>query len=212
MDIGLVLLAMAIGLAIEAPLGAVNLIVIRATLRSGSSAGLVAATGSILGDAVFAAAIAFGIREISDLVVRYGLLLQIVGGILLLVMGVGTFRKHVADTALDIDYPARSPLWRKAVTAFALTVTNPAAFMGMAALFGGLEGMLHLATSPLRPWLAVIGVMAGALLWWLLVTYLVTHLSKRLTGGMLDRLNHWAGVGIFAFGVMVLANVIFGLA
>ena len=70
-----------------------------------SPAALLAASGSILGDAAFAAAIAFGIREIGDLIVRYGLLLQIAGGVLLLVMGVETFRTHVADKALKLDGP-----------------------------------------------------------------------------------------------------------
>jgi threonine/homoserine/homoserine lactone efflux protein len=208
-DLELILLTMAVGIAIEAPLGAVNLIVIRATLRSGLGGGLAAASGSILGDAIFAAAIAFGIREVGDLVVRYGLILQIAGGLLLLVMGIETFRTHIADRQLKLDSPPRDPLWRKAVSAFVLTVTNPATFMGMVAIFGGMASMIHLASAPLRPWLALIGVMAGALIWWLFVTIMVTSLRKRLTGATLDRLNHWAGVGIFGFGLAVLANVAF---
>ena len=207
MDLGLILLTMAIGIAIEAPLGAVNLIVIRATLRSGRAGGLAAASGSILGDAAFAAAIAFGIQEVGDLIVRYGLLLQIAGGILLLIMGIGTFRTHVADSSLRLEGPARNPLWRKAVSTFILTVTNPATFMGMVAIFGGMASMIHLASSRERPWFALLGVMAGALVWWVFVTALVGHFSQRLTGATLDRLNHWTGVGIIGFGVAVLANV-----
>lgn len=61
-DLDLVLLAMAIGVAIEAPLGAVNLIVIRASLRSGLAGGLAAASGSIIGEAAFAGAVAGGHR------------------------------------------------------------------------------------------------------------------------------------------------------
>src|SRR5438034_782635 len=141
-DLELVLLAMVIGVAIEAPLGAVNLIVIRASLRSGLAGGLAAASGSILGEAAFATAVAFGIQDVGDLLVRYGLLLQIAGGIL--AMGIGTFRTHVADKTLKVEYPARNPLWRKAVSTFVLTITNPATFMGMVAIFGGLAGMFHL--------------------------------------------------------------------
>src|SRR2546430_4243917 len=162
-DVELILLTMAIGIAIEAPLGAVNLIVIRSSLRSGLAGGLTAASGSILGDAAFATAIAFGVETVGDLIVRYGLMLQIAGGILLLVMGIGTFRNHIADKSLKIDNPPRNPLWRRAASTFMLTVTNPATFMGMVALFGGMASMTHLASSRERPWLAVLGVMAGGL-------------------------------------------------
>jgi hypothetical protein len=86
-------------------------------------------------------------------------------------------------------------------------VTNPATFMGMVAIFGGMASMINLASSPERPWLALIGVMAGALVWWLFVATLVTRLSQRLTGAALDKLNHWTGVGIIGFGLAVLANV-----
>jgi threonine/homoserine/homoserine lactone efflux protein len=206
-DVKLMLLTMAIGIAIEAPLGAVNLIVIRASLRSGLAGGLIAASGSILGDAAFAAAVAFGVREIGDLIVRYGLMLQIAGGLLLLVMGIGTFRTHISDRALRLDPTPRSSLWRKAVSTFVLTVTNPATFMGVVAIFGAMASMIHLASSRERPWFALIGVMAGAFLWWLFVATLVTRLSKKLTGATLDRLNHWTGVGIIGFGLAVLANV-----
>jgi threonine/homoserine/homoserine lactone efflux protein len=207
MDLDVILFTMVIGIAIEAPLGAVNLIVIRSSLRSGLAGGLAAASGSILGDLAFAAAIAFGIQEIGDLIVRYGLLLQIAGGVVLLVMGIETFRTHVTDGSLRLEGPARNPTWRKAVSTFVLTVTNPATFMGMVALFGGMASLIHLSTSPLRPWFALIGVMAGALVWWLFISILVTSLRQKLTGSTLDRLNHWTGVGIIGFGVAVLANV-----
>jgi threonine/homoserine/homoserine lactone efflux protein len=207
MDIDVILLTMAIGLAIEAPLGAVNLIVIRASLKSGLAGGLAAASGSILGDVAFASAIAFGVQEIGDLIVRYGLLLQIAGGVVLLAIGIETYRTHVADKALKLDAPTRDPWWRKAMSTFILTVTNPATFMGMVALFGGMAGMIHLASSPARPWFALIGVMAGALVWWLFIATLVTRLRQKLTGATLDKLNHWTGVGIIGFGLAVLANV-----
>src|SRR5205823_11802802 len=137
------------------------------------------ASGSILGDAAFASAIAFGVESVGDLIVRYGLMLQIAGGILLLVMGIGTFRNHIADKSLKIDSPPRNPLWRRAASTFMLTVTNPATFMGMVALFGGMASMTHLASSRERPWLAVVGVMAGAFAWWVVVATLVTHLSQK---------------------------------
>jgi threonine/homoserine/homoserine lactone efflux protein len=113
-DAELVLISIVIGIAIEAPLGAVNLIIIRATLRSGLPGGLFAAIGSVMGETAFAIAVAFGLQGIGSLILRYGLLLQIVGGVILLAMGIRAFRSHVAEGAIRLDPVPRTSLARKA--------------------------------------------------------------------------------------------------
>jgi arginine exporter protein ArgO len=162
----------------------------------------------VAGETAFAIAVAFGLRGIGNIILRYGLLLQIVGGVILLAMGIRAFRSHVAEGALRLGPVPRTSLARKALSAFVLTITNPATFMGMVAIFGGLGAMLHLPSSGERPWLAVMGVAIGSSAWWLFVTSLVTHLRDRLAGSTLDKLNHWTGVGIIGFALAIFANVI----
>ena len=69
-DFGLVANGIAIGLAVAAPIGPVNLIVIRRTLRYGQLNGFLSGAGAATGDAIFAAIAAFGLTAAIELVIR----------------------------------------------------------------------------------------------------------------------------------------------
>ena len=84
MDPQLIAIGMAIGIAVTAPLGPVNLTVIRASLRASMAGGMAAASGSMLGDALFATLAAYGVRWIEDWVHAHSEAIQIVGGLFLI--------------------------------------------------------------------------------------------------------------------------------
>ena len=95
-DLGLVVNGVAIGLAVAAPIGPVNLIVIRRTLRYGPVNGFLSGGGAAAGDALFAVIAAFGITQAIDFVIRIETLLQIVGGCFLLGLGLRMRRRRTA--------------------------------------------------------------------------------------------------------------------
>ncbi|QIG49260.1 LysE family transporter [Nordella sp. HKS 07] len=208
MDFELIAIGMAIGIAVTAPLGPVNLTVIRSALRAGMAGGMAAASGSIAGDALFATFAAYGVRWVEDWVHVHTEAIQLVGGLLLIFIGVRTAMHHVKDAELSLSDLGRGAYVRKACTCFFLTVTNPGALLGFFAIFSGLGGVLDLGAVPYRPLNAVAGVILGTLLWWGFVTYLVTHIKGRVTSYTLVRLNIWAGVAIAVFGVVILGNLV----
>lgn len=208
MDLELIVIGMAIGIAVTAPLGPVNLTVIRSALRAGMAGGMAAASGSIAGDALFATLAAYGVRWVEDWVHTNSEAIQIVGGLLLIFIGVRTAMHHVKDAELSLSDLGRGAYVRKGFTCFFLTVTNPGALLGFFAIFSGLGGVLDLGSVPYRPLNAVVGVILGTLVWWGFVTYLVTHIKGRVTSYTLVRLNIWAGVAIAVFGVVILGNLI----
>jgi threonine/homoserine/homoserine lactone efflux protein len=208
MDPELIAIGMAIGIAVTAPLGPVNLTVIRSALRAGMAGGMAAASGSIAGDALFATFAAYGVRWVEDWVHAHSQAIQIVGGLLLIFIGVRTAMHHVKDAELSLSDLGRGAYVRKAFTCFFLTITNPGALLGFFAIFSGLGGVLDLGSVPYRPLNAVVGVILGTLVWWGFVTYLVTHIKGRVTSYTLVRLNIWAGVAIAVFGVVILGNLI----
>ncbi len=208
MDLELIAIGMAIGIAVTAPLGPVNLTVIRAALRAGMAGGMAAASGSIAGDALFATFAAYGVRWVEDWVQVHTEAIQIVGGLLLIFIGVRTAMHHVKDAELSLSDLGRGAYVRKACTCFFLTVTNPGALLGFFAIFSGLGGVLDLGAVPYRPLNAVAGVVLGTVLWWGFVTYLVTHIKGRVTSYTLVRLNIWAGVAIAVFGIVILGNLV----
>lgn len=202
MDLTLVGLAIAIGVAVAAPIGPINLIVMRTALERGFLPGVAAGLGSVAGDAAFGMVAAYGIRQVETAIEAYATVLGLLGGALLVAVGIHLARSHV-----DVDEMRASlqPISkRRIVKTFALTISNPATFFGMLALFSGLGSALDLASAPYRPAIAVAGVAFGSLLWWMIVAGMVTLVRHRLPAIWIDRINRWTGVAIAAFGFLLI--------
>src|SRR5215469_4199424 len=80
-----------IGFIVAAPIGPVNLICMRRTLKYGTLNGFISGLGAAAGDGVFATVVAFGLTAIRHWIEGYSMVLQIAGGALLLGFGVHTY-------------------------------------------------------------------------------------------------------------------------
>jgi threonine/homoserine/homoserine lactone efflux protein len=203
-----------IGLAIAAPIGPINLIVLRTALSRGLAGGLLAGSGSVLGDGLFASVAAFGVRQIEDFIMAHASLLGAIGGIILIVVGIRTSRAHVDAAALGNGGSGANggqAAYRKILSTFVLTVTNPATMMGMLAIFGTMGASLQLTTAPARAGMTVVGVMLGSFLWWCFISGMVGLLRSRINGVWLDRINHWSGILIVALGFVFLFDALLPL-
>ena len=209
MDLTLVATGIAIGLSMTAPLGPVNIIVIRTALRRGMWVAALTGLGAVLADLIFAVGAAYGFRAIERFVVNYAMLLSMTGGILLVFMGIHIARSHVTLAALeDVEPPSRRLIMTKMLTTFGLTLTNPGTFIGFLAIFGAMSGVLKLGSAPYRPLLAVLGVALGGIAWWLFLSFVVTAFRTRISASMLDRINRWTGLLIAGFGFALLMDVV----
>ncbi len=83
MDWSLIITGVAIGLALSAPLGPVNLIVIRTALRHDLKVAFLAGLGAVLADVLIAGIAAYGIQSIAHLILNYSKYLQIASGVFL---------------------------------------------------------------------------------------------------------------------------------
>lgn len=205
--IQLVLAGLGIGLLMAAPIGPVNVLVIQRAVSRGFWGGLAAGLGAVLGDGVLAAIGAFSIAAISDVMIAYGDAIQTVGGVLLLGFGLALLLcRPVLLTPID----ERSHLFEHAgiiPQTFLLTVTNPGAVLGMAAMIGGLGSLIGGLNTNLEALILVAAVMGGSLLWWLGLSELIATIRHKLTEGRLNVINRVAGFVLFAFGVALLIEV-----
>jgi threonine/homoserine/homoserine lactone efflux protein len=206
LNFGLVASGIAIGIAVAAPIGPVNLIVIRRTLRFGKLRGFLSGLGAATGDGVFACIAAFGLTAAIDFVVRYESVMQLVGGCFLIGLGLRTFfaHPHLESESSDGQYGALARIF---VSTFALTITNPATMLGFLAIFGGVAGLSgpdqgysHAAT-------LVLSVLCGSGLWWLGLSQFVSLFRQRMNDHLLEIVNRISGGLIVTFGVAVLARV-----
>jgi threonine/homoserine/homoserine lactone efflux protein len=204
--IQLVLAGIGIGVLMAAPIGPVNVLVIQRTVAGGFWAGLAAGLGAVLGDGMLAAIAAFSIRAISDVMAAYSGVIQFVGGLLLIVFGLALL---VTKPALTIPVGQKSRLQEHTgiiPQTFFLTVTNPGAILGMAAMIGGLGSLIGGLNTYLEALLLVVAVMGGSLLWWLGLSELIATIRHRLTESRLKLINRIAGGVLVAFGLILLLD------
>lgn len=205
-DFGLVANGIAIGLAVAAPIGPVNLIVIRRTLRYGQLNGFLSGGGAAAGDAIFAAVAAFGLTAAIELVVRFETALQIVGGLFLLALGLRTWisKPHFDETTEENLSAAIAAVF---ATTFFLTITNPATMLGFIAIFGGVAGLADAGEDYGHAATIVLAVMAGSALWWAGLSGFVSLFRHKMNDRLLGVVNRVSGALIVIFGAVVLVRV-----
>jgi threonine/homoserine/homoserine lactone efflux protein len=202
--IQLVLAGLGIGVLMAAPIGPVNVLVIQRAVSRGFWGGLAAGLGAVLGDGVLAAAGAFSIAAISDVMVAYGDAIQYVGGLLLIGFGLALL---MCQPVLATPLNERSHLFEHAgiiPQTFVLTVTNPGAILGMAAMIGGLGSLIGGLNTNLEALILVAAIMGGSLLWWLGLSELIATVRHKLTESRLNVINRVAGIVLFGFGVALI--------
>jgi threonine/homoserine/homoserine lactone efflux protein len=187
----------ATGLAMSMPVGAVNLLVIRTALRRGFKPAVFASLGAVVADLLMAGVVVLGIAAVQKFMSSYALALQILGGLLLVVIGVRAARQHVMAEALEgTGYAAKLGL------TFWLCISNPALYFAYALVLGGIAHAL--AAQQPAVLLLALGVGFGSFAWWLFLSYVVSALGKRLSPRILDGINKWSGIFVAALGFVLL--------
>jgi threonine/homoserine/homoserine lactone efflux protein len=200
----------AIGLIAAAPIGPVNLICIRRTLKYGMLNGFLSGMGAALGDGLFAIITGFGLTAAAQLIEGLSTALQLAGGTLLICFGLYTYFAKV-ETKIEGKSDGRergaSTLAGAIASTFVLTMTNPATLFGFTAMFTGLNGLAGADASFFGAAFVVIGVLVGSALWWLILTTLVGLVHAKIDDRAIRIINHGSGLLVAAFGVAVLYHV-----
>jgi len=198
---------MLIGLASAAPVGPVNLLVIQRTLTAHTAGALLLGAAGAVGDALFAAAAAFGVGAVQDALAEYALVLRVVGGVIML-----AFAVVIARSAPKLrDSEAQASVLRMAAATLTLTLTNPATILFFVGAFGavGFTGIGHSSMAQLwNAGLVVAGAFSGSMLWWLTVTGVARRLRGRITDRHLALLNRGTAL---ALGLFAAAAVLSGV-
>lgn len=205
--IQLVLAGLGIGLLMAAPIGPVNVLVIQRAVANGFWGGLAAGIGAVLGDGLLAAAGAFSIAAISDVILAYGDTIQLIGGVLLVAFGVALL---VTRPVMTTPPHERSHILEHMgiiPQTFILTVTNPGAVLGMAAMIGGLGSLIGGLNTNFEALILVAAVMGGSLLWWLGLSELIATIRHKLTDNRLKLINRIAGLVLLGFGVALIVEI-----
>lgn len=189
-----------IGLSVAAPIGPIGVLCIQRTLRHGWRSGLASGLGAATADGLYAVVAAFGITVVAGTLVGFLSLLQVLGGILLIGLGIQVWFTRPAGMSVT---PGTSGLARDYSTTLFLTLANPMTVLSFAAIFAAL------GTSPggdaFSSAITVLGVIAGSTAWWVILTGVIATFRSGMNDRLVTLVNRASGVLIIMFGVIALA-------
>lgn len=205
----LFLKSLLIGFAIAAPVGPIGLLCIRRSMIDGRLVGLVTGLGAATADAIFGLIAALGVSAITTLLHTHASLIQLVGGLFLVGLGLAMLRAKPAAAAKADEVSPRAPSLPAAYfSTLILTLANPATILAFIGIFSGLGLGLAAQPSPLSAVTLVAGVFLGSCVWWLLLSTGANWLSRRLNLGALRFINLASGSLILAFGLWQLTALL----
>ena len=191
--------SLGIGMAVAAPVGPMGLLCIHRTLDRGQLAGLVFGAGVAAGDLTYAAIAAFGLTAVTSLLVAGTFWIKLVGSLILIVFGL-----RVAFAAPDPGAAQRRlPGGQAFLAAYGLTLTNPPTILFFAGIFASVTTM---ATTSQSIQFAA-GVFAGSMVWWLILTTIVSKSASLFHPPVLVWINRVSGAVLICFAAYGLATL-----
>lgn len=200
--LGLIAYGMTVGVALAAPIGPINVEIIRRGLRDGFINGWMLGLGALSADTIYAIVIVGGLTPFADsAALRVPLFLA--GGIMLSWVGWNSLQTARKGTAVDQgSAPARRG--RSYVTGFFMAVLNPMGIVYWLSVGAALvaEAVERVGTtgSPIL----VGGVFFGILCWVTLLSTIAQVSRKFVTGNGMRWVTGISGVIIIGFGIWFL--------
>lgn len=194
-----------IGLIMAAPIGPVNIICIRRALTKGPMNGFVVGLGATMADGLYGTLAAFGLAGLTQALTELNSVVEVVGGIGLLVIGIKLWFSHPHAADIADTYQDRI---KAAIGTFLLTLTNPLTVLGFVALFVSL-GLGEMGNNYTNAVLISVGIVLGSSLWWALISIGAARFAKKLSDTYLEKINKISAVVILGFAVVaLLKNII----
>lgn len=200
----LVLKGLLVGIIASAPMGPVGVLCIQRTMQKGRIYGLVTGAGAALSDIIYALMTGFGMsfvmRIIDD---EFNLfILKLVGSVMLFIFGIYMFRTDPRKCLRPVS-KSKGSLLHNFVTAFFVTLSNPLIIFLFIALFNMFTFIIP------GHWFGMCvgyaSIIGGAMLWWLLLTYVINKMRKNFGEKGIQRLNRSIGT------IVLLASILYAL-
>lgn len=196
------------GLMICAPVGPIGVLCVRRTLIDGRLAGLLSVLGASTADGLYCAIAGLGITYISYFLAQEKILLQLLGGAVLMLVGAGLFFSTPRERPVRA---ADSGLFQAYYSTFLLMLANPVPILVFGAVFTAL-GVHGWRGDYISTGILVIGVLAGSALWAPVLVALVSIFRVRFTTREFRAINRIAGALIFGFGAILSIATLLALA
>ncbi|MGN1262907.1 MAG: LysE family translocator [Prevotella sp.] len=192
-----------IGIIVSAPMGPVGVLCVQRTLNKGRWYGFVTGVGATASDIIYAGMSGFGMSWVMDFVnnQQNKFYLQIIGSVLLLVFGLYTYRSDPTRN-MHRSGTNKGTLVHNGVTAFLVTVSNP--FIVFLFLACYAQFAFVLPGHPFEMCVGFMSIIAGALMWWFGLTWLVDKIRGKFDVNGIRLINQIIGAIVVICSVIML--------
>jgi threonine/homoserine/homoserine lactone efflux protein len=201
-ELALILKGMAAGFTISMPVGPVAVICINRTLRKGRVSGFLSGAGGATADGFYALVAIFGLTIVISFIEANMFGLQVLAGAVVLIFGVRIF---FSNPVKDYRNRRKEPdsLFSDYLTVLPLAFANPISLFVYLGVFSGLS-LPYSGSLSSRALLMVPGVLAGALAWWFVLSWVISRFRSRIKLRTLLWINRIAGSIIVLFGFVLI--------
>ena len=199
-----------IGMLASAPMGPVGVLCVQRTLNKGRWYGFVTGVGAAVSDIIYAAITGLGMSFVMDLVTneRNKFWLQIAGSLVLLAFGIYCWKSNPTKR-MHVSGKQKGSLVYNGVTAFWVTFFNPLIIFLFMAVFAQLASVVP--NHPVEMSVGYLSIVAGALLWWFGLTWLIDKIRGKFDTNGIVIINKVIGSVVIIFSVIVLLGTVFNL-
>ncbi len=194
----------AIGFTLAAPVGPIGVLCIRRTLAEGRRSALSTMLGAAAADSVYGLVAVFGVTLVSDFMTAHMIWFRLIGGAVLLVLGVRTFRAHIPSAPPRLTFNEHAGNF---LSTFLLTLTNPLTLFAFAAVLAGVGTVEEVSSTKTAAFL-VGGVFLGSLSWFTTLISLTYMFRTFLRNRGLDLINKITGTLIVVSGLAALLSTL----
>ena len=187
-----------IGLCISVPLGPIGMLTIQRTLHRGQKHGIATGLGATTSDLIYTIITLFFLSFVLDFIEEHRFIIQLVGSLVVGAFGYYIFRSNPA-TQPKPNETVKHSLPGDFFTSFGLTFSNPLVLFVLIALFARFE-FIGNKTTLFVSICGILSILGGAILWWSLLTFLVSRFKNKLNMRELKLINQITGVIIIIIG------------
>lgn len=213
--IEILLRGVGVGLASSITVGPVAVLCIQRTLSKNLRSGLASGMGVAVADALMAIIAYFFYSMLQAQIEEYSLILQVIGGIFVVIVGVCIFFQNPVPQ-IRRNRAGKSNLWQDFSSMFVFTLANfiviiPYLLAFFAMFNVGLESDQGDIASLLRSTVTIVGFLLGAMAWWGVVTISINYFRRRFRPRHMLTINHVAGVVIGVLGIYTILSTFFNI-
>jgi len=188
-----------VGLFVSIPLGPIGMLCIQRTLNRGQKYGIATGIGATASDLLYTIVSLFFLSFVLDLIEQYKFVIQMSGSVILIIFGYFIFNSH--PSAQPKPYESKQfSLFGDFITSFGLTLSNPLVLFVLIALFAKFEFITNESTF-FEIAIGIGSILIGALLWWSILTFLVSKFRQKLNINGLRTINKVTGLVIIIIGI-----------